>query len=79
MTSKTSNTVEPERIDQVEQGRRRRGRPRLHADDRAARAAASRAYRARRRAARAARRAGVAEPLHSDVISLDHLAPWRRR
>jgi hypothetical protein len=78
MTSKISEPA-PEQLDQEQPGRRRRGRPRLHADDRAARAAASRAYRARKRAAREARRAGSADPLHSDVIALDHLAPWRRR
>jgi hypothetical protein len=66
-------------LDPEQPGRRRGGRQRIHANDHAARAAASRAYRARKKAAREARRAGSADPLHSEVISLDHLAPWLRR
>lgn len=51
------------------------GRPRIHADRRAAQAAASRAYRARKKAEREALRAGL---LRSDIIDLSAIAPWRR-
>lgn len=53
----------------------RRGRPRIHADRRAAAAAASRAYRARKRAEKEARERGL---LRSDIIDLSAIAPWRR-
>lgn len=51
------------------------GRPRIHADKRAAQAAASRAYRARKKAERQAREAGL---LRSDVIDLSAVPPWQR-
>jgi len=53
-----------------------RGRPRIHADKKAAQAAASRAYRARKKAERESRERGL---LHSDVIDLSAVAPWKRR
>jgi hypothetical protein len=56
-------------------GRRGRGRPRIHADRRAAAAAAARAYRARLKAQRESRERAL---LHSDIIDLSALPPWRR-
>jgi LmbE family N-acetylglucosaminyl deacetylase len=65
--------------DEDEQPRRKRGRPRKHPDIKATRRAASKAYRARQKALKEARRAGLVEPLHSDVIFLGHLPPWKRK
>jgi hypothetical protein len=52
------------------------GRPRIHADKRAAQAAAARAYRARLKAQKEALARGQ---LHSDIIDLSALPPWQRR
>lgn len=54
-----------------------RGRPRLHADAKAAGAAASKAYRARKKAERELRR-DPAAPLTSKIIDLSALPAYRR-
>lgn len=54
-----------------------RGRPRVHADQKAAAAAASKAYRLRKKEERGRRR-DTTQPLSSKIIDLSVLPAWRR-
>jgi hypothetical protein len=72
MTDTTTTTTTPTPAPES----RTRGRPRVHPDKKAAQAAASRAYRARLKAQKDALERGL---LHSDVIDLSAVSPWKRR